>query len=339
MPRELATEVKRRNGMLPAWATYLAAVPWVVRATSRVVESRLAYMPLSLVDLIGLVVSRDNSCRYCYGATRTLLKLHGHRDDEIDRIERELHRSTLSRQEQIALDFARKVSHANPRATTLDRDALAQAGYTPPVVAEIAFTAAFAGFPNRISSFFALPPERFEKWVENPIVRLVRPLLSRQLRLKPVPPEPPGAIAPPCADVIAALGDSPTANVARAIVDDAFGSAILPRRTKMLMLAVIGRALGCDHAEGEAREALAPLGFSSGDIDDALANLGSAKLDRRDTLLVQFARQTVRYQPAAIQRRTRELLPTLSTEEVIEAVGVAALANAVGRLSVLLETC
>jgi len=54
---------------------------------------------------------------------------------------------------------------------------------------------------------------------------------------------------------------------------------------------------------------------------------------------VPFARETVRYQPLAIQRRTRELARELSIEEVIEAAGVAALANAVGRLSVLLETC
>jgi alkylhydroperoxidase family enzyme len=107
----------------------------------------------------------------------------------------------------------------------------------------------------------------------------------------------------------------------------------------MLMLAVIGRAVGCDHAEDEARAALEPLGLSTADVDEILANLGSAKLDRRDTLLVRFARETVRYQPAVLQRRTRELLPTLSQEEVVEAAGITALANAVGRLSVLLETC
>jgi alkylhydroperoxidase family enzyme len=143
----------------------------------------------------------------------------------------------------------------------------------------------------------------------------------------------------PCADVVAALAGSPAAHTVRTVVDEALGSPILPRRTKLLMLAVIGRALGCDHSEEEARAQLLGEGFTAADLDEVLANLGSPKLDRRDALLVPFARETVRYQVTSIQRRTRELARALSTEEVIEAVGIAALANAVGRLSVLLETC
>ena len=50
-----------------------------------------------------------------------------------------------------------------------------------------------------------------------------------------------------------------------------------------------------------------------------------------------FARETVRYQTATIQRRMRELAPGLSAPEILETVGVVALANAIGRLSVLLD--
>ena len=105
------------------------------------------------------------------------------------------------------------------------------------------------------------------------------------------------------------------------------------------MLAVIGRALGCDHSEREARHALAAEGLGPADVDEILANLGSSKLDRRAALLIPFARETVRYQTGAIQRRTRQLAQELSIEEVIEAVAVTALANAVGRVSILLATC
>jgi uncharacterized peroxidase-related enzyme len=341
MPRGLAAEVKKRTGgVLPAWATHTTAVPWVALACARITEKRMAHMPLALGDLIALVVSQDNSCRYCYGATRMVLKILGYRDDQVDRIERDLHRSDLSQPEQVALEFARKVSHANPRPTAVDRDALLRAGYSPAAVAEVAYTAAFVGFPNRIASLFALPPERFERMVDHPFVRLIRPLVARRLRGRRVPPVPlPQPNTGPCADVIAALDGSPAAHVVRTVVDDAIASPILPRRTKLLMLGVIGRALGCDHAEAEARNGLAPDGFTPADVEEVLANLGSPKLDRRDALLVPFARETVRYQMAAIQRRTRDLARELPVEEVIEAAGVAALANAVGRLSVLLETC
>lgn len=341
MPPALAAEIKSRTGgFVPGWATQLAAVPWVVRAFGLIVEKRLAHMPLALWDLIALVVSQDNSCRYCYGATHTMLRIFGYRDEQIDRIERDIHLSDLTPPEQVALEFARKVSHANPRATALDRDALARAGYGPAVVAEVSYAAAFGGFTNRMSSSFALPPEKFEQMVDRPIARLLRPLIARRLRGKHVPAVPlPQPNEGPCAEIVATLAGSPSAHVVRAVVDDAFASPILPRRTKLLMLAVIGRALGCGRSENEARRGLASEGFGATDVDEILANLGSAKLDRRDALLVPFARETVRYQTAAIQRRTRELAGTLSTEEVIEAAGVAALANAVGRLSVLLETC
>ena len=50
-----------------------------------------------------------------------------------------------------------------------------------------------------------------------------------------------------------------------------------------------------------------------------------------------FARETVRYQPAAIQRRVRETCDAMSLEETLETVGIVALANALCRLSVVLD--
>ena len=93
------------------------------------------------------------------------------------------------------------------------------------------------------------------------------------------------------------------------------------------------------HDRARGRDGLATEGLTSADVDGILTNLGSDKLDRRDALLVPFARETVRYQTGPIQRRTRELARDLPTDEVLEAVGVTALANAVGRASILLETC
>jgi uncharacterized peroxidase-related enzyme len=341
MPRELAAELKRlTGGFLPAWATHTAAVPWVSRACALVTQKQTAHMPLPLVDLISLVVSQDNSCRYCYGATRTILRILGYSEEQVDRIERDIHLSDLSRPEQVALDFARKVSHANPRPTAQDRAALVTAGFPAPAVAEIAFTAAFVGFPNRIATLFALQPETFEKLPDRRITWLIRPFIARGMRGHRVPaPALPEPNIGPCRQIVAALDGSPMAQVLRTVVDDAFASPVLPRRTKLLMLAVVGRALGCPLCEPEARAGLGAEGFSDADVDEVLANLGSTKLDRRDALLVPFARETVRYQTGAIQRRTRELARELSVEELVEAAGIASLANAVGRLSIMLETC
>jgi len=340
VPAALAAEVRKSTGgILPAWATRLAAVPWVVRGFARFGAEPVAYVSPRLRDLVNLVVSQDNSCRYCYGATRALLKIQGFGDGAIARLERDLHLADLTPAEVAALQFARTVSQANPRPTAADLAALERAGFARPAITELAGVAAFAGFCNRISTLFALPPERFERWVDHPLARLVRPLVARWFRDTRVPPAPLPPNQGPCADVVAALARSPLAGTARQTIDEAMASPILPRRTKLLMLAVVGRALGCEHAEEEARGGLAADGFAPDDVDEILRNLGSPRLDAREARLVPWARETVRYRTLAIQERTRELARHMTLPEVIEAVGVASLANTVARLSILVETC
>lgn len=340
VPPELAAEVKQATrGVLPAWATRLASVPWVVRGFARLTDERVAHMPPRLCGLINLVVSQDNSCRYCYGATRALLKIQGFDDRAIARLERDLHLADLAPAELAALQFARTVSQANPRPTAADLAALERAGFTRPAVAEIAYVASFAGFANRISTLCALPSEPFERWVEHPLAWLVRPLVASRFRAVRVPPLPLPPNDGPCADVVATLAGSPAAHAARRTIDEAIASPILPRRTKLLMLAVVGRALGCDRAEAEARQGLGADGLSAADVDEILGNLGSPKLDAREARLVPWARETVRYRTLAIQERTRELTRHLAVPEVIEAVGIASLANAVARLSILVDAC
>jgi alkylhydroperoxidase family enzyme len=340
VPDAVAAEVRRlQGGILPAWAQRLSAVPWVVLGFARLGQKRVAHMPLELWDLIALVVSQDNSCRYCYGATRTILKTLGYDDALIDRLERDVHLTELSPATRTALQFARKVSQANPRPTAGDLEALARAGFSRPAIVEIAGTAACMGFHNRISTAFALPPEPFERWLQHPLMRLVRPLVARGFRGKKVASAPAPAAVGPCADVVAALDGAPIATTLRQTIDEAIASPVLPQRTKLLMLAVVGRALGCDHAEAEARGGLGADGLTSADVDQILANLGSPKLDAREALLLPFARDSVRYRNLALQERTRELGQRLSRAEVIEAVGIAALANGVARASVLLEMC
>jgi alkylhydroperoxidase family enzyme len=341
MSREFVADLKQRTGgVVPAWAPRLASVTWVVRASAVGIQERVAFMPLGLWDLIGFVVSQDNSCRYCYGITRTVLKVLGYRDAQVDRIERDVQLAELPPAHEAALVFARKLSHANPRPVAADCNALERAGHDRAAVAEIACVAAFAGFSNRIATCFAIPPEPFERFAVSPIGRLLRPIIARQMRGRRVPPMPPPSPNPdPFARLVAAVAGSPFARIVRDTVDQAMASPVLPRRTKLLMIAVIARALRCAYCEGEARAGLGVEGLDAGAVDDVLANLGSPKLDRRDALLVPFARETVRYQTVAIQRRTRELARGLTTEEAIEAVGIAALANSIARLSVLLETC
>src|SRR5262249_60786516 len=95
--------------------------------------------------------------------------------------------------------------------------------------------------------------------------RLLRPVLSRWFR-----PPPKKREAPPVrnegvgAAVVAALGESPAAGVLRRTIDAALDSPVLPRRAKLLMIAVIARALRCARCDADAGGALPAAGVPAG---------------------------------------------------------------------------
>jgi alkylhydroperoxidase family enzyme len=253
---------------------------------------------------------------------------------------RDLHLADVSPAERLALDFARRVSHANPLPGRAEFDEVVRAGFSPLAVAEIAAMAAAAGFSNRVATLLALPPESLETDAAKPLFRLLRPLIAWHMRPRAHHPErPPSPNEAPCARLIAALDTSPLAHVLRRIVDAAWASRVLPARTKSLVLAVVARAMGCSYGEAEARGLLAAEGLADADVDEILATLASPRLDARESRLVPFARETVRYQPATIQQRMRAVAEGFSAEETLEAVGIVALANTVCRLSVVIEAC
>jgi alkylhydroperoxidase family enzyme len=336
----VASSVRRRMGGSPDWLTRVAPLPWLVDATCALVGKPFAYVRPELVDMIVLVVSQDNSCRYCYGVQRTIMRILGYPDDQVDRMLRDLHLADVSPAERTALDFARRVSRANPLPTHADFEAVVRAGMRPLAVAEVAAIAAGASFSNRTATLLALPPESIEDASRTPLFRIMRPLVAWRMRPRPKSPlPPPEPNDGPCARLIAALGDSPSASALRSIIDAAWASDVLPRRTKALMLAVIARAMGCAYGEQEARAFVAAEGLIADDVEEVLSTLGSPRLDARERRLVPFARETVRYQAATIQARFRDVCRDFTSAEILETAGIVALANAACRLSVVLDAC
>ena len=338
VPRQMAREVRRAVGALPGWVPRLAPSPWIVRAFRDTIQRPAAYLPRTFFDLGAVVVSQDNSCRYCYGAQRAVMKVLGYRDEYLDRLVRDFHVVDLPPGERAGLDYLRRLSRADPRPGRAESEAVVQAGLDRRAVTEIAAVAAFCTFNNRVATLLALPPDPIESLVRGPLFRFIRPLMARRMRPRARPPEPPPQPNDgPLAALVTALGDSPAASVVRRMIEGAWNSPVLPRRTRALLLAVVARALGCAYSEGEARRLLAAEGLEGSHVDEILTHLGSAQLDRREARLVPFARETVRYQPAAIQRRVRETCDAMSREETLETIGTVALANALCRMSVVLD--
>src|SRR4029453_7662351 len=127
LPDDVAAAMRRERGNVPTWAAGLAPPPWLVRGLGDMTALPVAHLPVPTYALIALVVSRDNSCRFCYGAQRALMRVLGYETDAIDRLERdELIETDPTRQQ--ALEFARRVSRGSPRPQPEERVALERAG-------------------------------------------------------------------------------------------------------------------------------------------------------------------------------------------------------------------
>jgi alkylhydroperoxidase family enzyme len=340
VPPPLDVEAKKEFGGIPGVMGHLSPLSWLLRAGLRMANP-YAYAPPEILSLIGFVVTQDNSCRYCYGTQRAYMRIMGQSEAQIERLEQDLEHTELDATATLALEYARKISRANPRPGAKERDALVAAGLSREAVAEIAVCASWWCFGNRLATLMAVPPDAMETVIERPLFKMIRPFVAWSIRRKPRPkPIKLERNEGQCAKVISALGDSPAATALRQIVDDAFASPVLPRKTKTMVSAVIGKALGCPTAEAEARVLLAGEGWSDADVTAMLTNLAHPKLDAREAVLVPFARETVRYQPpVTIQVRMREVTKGMTREETVEVAGIIGLANMLARLSVLPEAC
>jgi hypothetical protein len=70
-------------------------------------------------------------------------------------------------------------------------------------------------------------------------------------------------------------------------------------------------------------------------LASALTHLDAPELDPVERVLVPFARETIWYEPAALQRRARAVRDRLSGPQFLESIGVAALANGLCRLGAM----
>ena len=81
----------------------------------------LAHIDHQLAEIVVLVVSRDNSCRFCYAGARFLLRVSGMSDERIDALESNLITAELEPRSRLGLEFARRLSRANPPPSTRSR--------------------------------------------------------------------------------------------------------------------------------------------------------------------------------------------------------------------------
>ncbi len=333
--------LRKELGMVPPAARYFLNSPWLTAALARldVVRIPMVYVSLDLAQMLALVVSQENSCRYCYAATRSAMKILGFPEVRIRRLEEDFLSADLEPQEKAALEFARCVARGVPLATCKDGRPLLDAGYGPDAVKEIAFLAAANLFFNRLSTLPALPPEEVDvadRWD----LRLLRPLIAAYLRPRRAKrPEPlrPAQREGPFAAFVNALDGLPVAPRLRAVIDDAWRSPGLGRRTKGLGFAVVARGIGSPLSEQEAVRLLLGEGMAQAEVDHALTYLSAPDLDPLERAALSLGRESIWYRPAPLQRHLRSIRPLFTRDQFVELIGVAALANMLCRLTVAVD--
>lgn len=338
--------VKKRVGRVSEVDRRVASSPWIRQICLDIASFRPFAMPMRLVAIGAMVTAQENSCRYCYGANRAFLKILGYSEAFISRIERDMYLAELDERDRAFIAFCRNLARSRPRPAKSDRDALVALGFSPLAEQEIALLIAFGCFFNRIGVLIASPPEQgFERFANGPIGRLIGligPLTRKLMALKQQGPA--GEVASmaeltrgPFGAIVGTLFGLPAAIVARQTLDAAFASPVLPKVTKALMFAVAARTLECRASEAEAAKVLAEEGFAPAEIESALTTLDSPRLSRRDARLLPWVRGTVYYQTGRLQGETKVLAAEIGDQVLLEAIGTAALANAIIRLAMLLE--
>ena len=326
-------------GFVPPSTRYFSDSRALIGAYAALLQTPVRYLSAGLVEMIAFVVSQDNACRYCYTATRSLLKILGFAEPRIRRLEEDFLAAEVTPAERVALDFARCVSRGSPLATCKDTAPLLDAGYAPAAAKEVAFEAARHVFLNRMATLPALPPDEMDladRWY----VRLLRPLIASRVRRRRVaqcPPLPPAQREGPFAEFVNALDGLPAAGHLRAMIDALWGGQSLRPSTKALIFAVVARGIACAPAEREAVRLLIDAGMSADRVQTALAHFAGPDLDRVDACAASLARESIWYRPAQLQRHARAIRAQCTREQFIELIGVTALANMVCRLTPALE--
>jgi alkylhydroperoxidase family enzyme len=335
--RELEGFVRTALGSVPPLVAYFYTCPWIVRSMVTFDPSQvgLTHVDGDLARLVELVVSQDNACRYCYAATRAMLKIFGFPEARIRKVEHDLQSAQLSPTVTAALEFCRRVSRANPLPTATDTQRLVDVGYSDGSIRELIFLAAGTVFFNRLATLIAVPTESVERMDRSRVLALFGPIIARFLTFKARKARRPQRQphTGPYAYVIASFDGLPLAGALSTVLREAWDSPGLPRRTKAFVFAVVARGLGCPLSEREAARLLVAEGVAPAEIDATLAHLASPVLDPVESAVVPFARETIWYRPAHIQRRARALGTRLTREQFVELTGIVALANAVCRMS------
>ena len=331
--------VRKFMGMVPDVVTRVSTIGWLREMMLRGLNVKATEMPRHLADIATLVCSQENACRFCYGVARTQMKLFGYSDKLISNIEQDMLMAEMDQKDRTFIRFCRSLARSNPRPSKAERDKLLELGFSSIQVTEMAFQVARECFVNRVVTFISCPPMHdFERLSDSFFGRLFRPFIARKLRAGGYTGDGSFRVSDnPFSHIMKTVGRIPAAVFFQEGIEGAFASKVLSKELKVLMFAVVARTLNCNSCGSVCNNLAQNIGFTKEEYSNALSTLKCSRLNDQEQRLLAWTRETVHYQTGIMQLRVKELSKLIDNDRLVEAIGVAALANSIVRLGVLLE--
>ena len=114
-------------------------------------------------------------------------------------------------------------------------------------------------------------------------------------------------------------------------------SEITTPRLRGFIYAVVARTIGATYVESEAAQLLADADVPSDVVAGVLDHLHHPSLTADEAAVINYARDSVRYQVPVIQKTLRALAKGKPPQLTVDTVGQVAFANTVARLDILVD--
>jgi hypothetical protein len=337
---DLERQFRRRLGMVSGAVPYVAPHPWLYRPFLFLADPTLSHLDADYAAALSFIIARDNSCRFCYSAFRTLLRLANFSPGDLDDLETHFAAQDFSRSEEWGLRLAVRLSRCDNVPGALRR--LRDLGAPSPAIREIAGVSVLSLMTNRVGTMLSIPVSAFEEleeqWYFHPWRSVAKPLLrlSKTWRngrdgLQE------GEADGPLADWVHQLRGTPVGTVVRDLVAQWLDEdRPLSVRAKLLMLAVIARGVAAEQLEDHLRTRLTEqFGLSADAFHDAVDHLDGAAVDEAVEPLLRVARSSIRYDFGSIKRVAWTCTQDLDRAGTLETIASVSLGNAVARLETL----
>ena len=136
--QEVFDEIEAAFGMVPNLFKTAAHFPPLLKANWEKVKAVMMQGALTrkTKEAIAVLVSKDNSCKYCVAAHTAALRSTGVTEDEVKRIEEDVEKADFTEKELALIAFARKANSDPNRISDDEHDALREKGATDSEIVE-----------------------------------------------------------------------------------------------------------------------------------------------------------------------------------------------------------